>query len=186
MTWSCPRVKFPPSIKKKRKSASKDKLDANYENEHKCDPTQIETIDPNCRFRSQSAHRPRLVLIGDFPVTHSFLQSSHLVMRTVWILWPCIVGHLAVVNSDYLLHFAANQILSPSCWLLIPFCTIAKGTHSYFWVYRKNFILDDSLCSENYVSLLPSFLHLAASKPKWLVYIVLVSTSPVESLQSDQ
>ena len=62
-----------------KEKASKDKLDANYENEHKCDRAEIETIDPNCRFRSQSAHRPRLVLIGDFPVTHSFLQSSHLV-----------------------------------------------------------------------------------------------------------
>ena len=126
MTRSCPRVNFSASIKKKRKSASKDKLDANYENEHKCDsaglgtiehksikriaykilkkklsangeyehkcdPTQIETIDPNCRFRSQSAHRPRLVLIGDFPVTHSFLQPAHLVMRTICIFWSCIV-----------------------------------------------------------------------------------------------
>ena len=45
MTWSCPRVKFPPSIKK-RKSASKDKLDANYENEHKCDRDGFETIEP--------------------------------------------------------------------------------------------------------------------------------------------
>ena len=39
-------MKFSASIKKKRKSASKDKLDANYENEHKCDRAEIETIDP--------------------------------------------------------------------------------------------------------------------------------------------
>ena len=46
MTRSCPRVKFPPSLKKKRKSASKDKLDANYENEHKCDRAGLEAIEP--------------------------------------------------------------------------------------------------------------------------------------------
>ena len=132
MTWSCPRVKFPPSIKKKRNSASKDKLDANYENEHKCDRAEIETIDPNCRFRSQSAHRPQLVLIGDFPVTHSFLQLSHLVV-TVCILWPCIVGHLwsTVIGSSILQPIKfCHRIVSTR--LLIIFCTIAKGTHSYF------------------------------------------------------
>ena len=109
----------------------KKKLSANGEYEHKCDPTQIETIDPNCRFRCQSAPRPRLVLIGDFPLTHSFLQSSHLVMRTVCIFWSCIVGHLwsTVIGSailqpikfchrivDYSLFFAQlPKALIPTC-----------------------------------------------------------------------
>ena len=81
----------PKSIKRIANKILKKKLSAYGEYEHKCDPTQIETIDPNCRFRSQSAHRPRLVLIGDFPVTHSFLQSSHLVVQAFCIFWSCIV-----------------------------------------------------------------------------------------------
>ena len=80
----------PKSIKRIAYKILKKKLSANGEYEHKCDPTQIETIDPNCRFRSQSAHRPRLVLIGDFPVTHSFLQSSHL-EQALCISLSCIV-----------------------------------------------------------------------------------------------
>ena len=77
MTGSYPRVKFPPSIKKKRKSASKDKLDANYENEHKCDRAGLETIEPksikriaykilkkklsaNGEYEHKCAPRPRL------------------------------------------------------------------------------------------------------------------------------
>ena len=173
MTGSYPRVKFPPSIKKKRKSASKDKMDSNYENElkcdragletiepksikriaykilkkklsangeyeHKCDPTQIETIDPNCRFRSQSAHRPRLVLIGDFPVTHSFLQSSHLVVQAfcIFLVLHCVL--LTGIGSSILrLTRFCHRILDYSFLFaqlpkaLIPTCEHGKTS---FWM----------------------------------------------------
>ena len=149
-----------PSINQEEKEKCF-KLDANYENEHKCDRAEIETIDPNCRFRSQSAHRPRLVLIGDFPVTHSFLQPAHtfgdayhlyfLVLHRALLI---VIGYSILQPTRFCRRIVDYSFLfAPLPKALIPTC-------------QENFILDASLCSVNYVSFLPSFLHLAASKPK--------------------
>ena len=87
MTRSCPRVNFSASIKKKRKSASKDKLDANYENEHKCDKAGLETTEPKSIKRiAYKMLKRNSLLLGSMSISAPLPRLKQLTLIAVSVL----------------------------------------------------------------------------------------------------